>query len=508
MADHSQEQLPPQRPVISQTEHDPHGVREKTETVKGSMKSSVQVPNITSKGKSALEETFKRLTHRFSASASAQDLRCFEMEKEKENASSPRGVIEACIRGSENEPSSPESNTSEAAESCSSKSWGLSRWHNFFKLWKRKSIKRLPSFPPLAVPKISRRKSRSVRENTDIDLSHFKSSWKNFTLSDLSTATNNFSRENLIGRGGFAEVYKGRLPDGQLVAVKRLNKGTDEDRIIGFLSEIGTIAHVDHPNTAKLVGYGVEGGTYLVLQLSPLGSLGSLLHGSNEKLDWGARYKIILGTADGILYLHENCQRRIIHRDIKADNILLTENFEPQICDFGLAKWLPKQWTHHNVSKFEGTFGYFAPEYFMHGIVDEKTDVYSFGVLLLEIISGRQALDESQQSLVIWAKHLLENNEAKEIVDRSLGDDYNRAEMDRVLLTASLCVEPTPILRPRMSQVAVLLRGEDYNPIGSYEHQKRLIQRTYSEELMDAEEYNSTKYLSDLNRHKQLVLGA
>lgn len=122
------------------------------------------------------------------------DLRCFEMEKEKESVSSPRGVIEAFIRGAENEPSSPESNTSEAAELCSSKSWGLSRWHNFFKLWKRKSIKRFPSFPPLSVPKISRRKSRSVRENTDIDLSHFKSSWKNFTLSDLITATNNFSR--------------------------------------------------------------------------------------------------------------------------------------------------------------------------------------------------------------------------------------------------------------------------------------------------------------------------
>ncbi|CAK9158567.1 unnamed protein product, partial [Ilex paraguariensis] len=123
-----------------------------------------------------------------------------------------------------------------------------------------------------------------------------------------------------------------------------------------------------------------------------------------------------------------------------------------QICDFGVANWLPQQWTHHNVSKFEGTFGYFAPEYFMHGIVDEKTDVFSFGVLLLELITGRRALDDLRQSLVLWAKPLLDNNKTKELVDPSLGDNYNPEEMDHVILTASLCIEQTPILRPRMSQ--------------------------------------------------------
>ncbi|KAL7003020.1 non-specific serine,threonine protein kinase [Sarracenia purpurea var. burkii] len=214
---------------------------------------------------------------KFASFSSAQDLRCFEIEREKEDCSSPRGVLEACIRGLD--PGTDPSENDISKSKMSSNSHALSRWRGFFKLWKKSSIKRLPSFPPLAVPKISRRKSRSVRENVDADLCHFKVSWKNFTFSDLKIATNNFSQENLIGKGGFAEVYKGCLPDGQLVAIKRLNKGTPEEQIIGFLSEIGTIAHVNHPNTAKLIGFGVEGGTYLVLQLSPLGSLGSLLRG-------------------------------------------------------------------------------------------------------------------------------------------------------------------------------------------------------------------------------------
>lgn len=440
------------------------------------------------------------------SSASALDLRCFEMEKEKEDSSSPRGVLEAWIRGLDTEASSPSTNVS-TPKTSSSNSNSHSRWRVFFKLLKKSSIKRLPSFPPLTVPKISSRKSRSMRENVDEDLCYFKSSWKNFTFSDLKIATNNFSRENLIGKGGYAEVYKGCLPDGQLVAIKQLNKGTTEEQTTGFLSEIGIIAHVNHRNTAKLIGFGVEGGTYLVLELSPLGSLGSLLRGSKEKLDWAVRYKIVLGIAAGLMYLHENCKRRIIHRDIKADNILLTENFEPQICDFGLAKWLPKDWTHHHVPKSEGTFGYFAPEYFMHGIVDEKTDVYSFGVLLLELITGREALDDSKQSLVLWAKPLINDNSVKKLVDPSLGDTYDPEEMDRVILTASLCTEQTPILRPRMSQVVTLLRGENY-PECSKECQKRSLQRTFSEEIFDAEEYNSTKYLSDLNRHKEVALGS
>ncbi|WOG82796.1 hypothetical protein DCAR_0101964 [Daucus carota subsp. sativus] len=401
-----------------------------------------------------------------------------------------------------NKGSESDDNSTSNPEASASNSKMHTRWRKFVNVWKVSPIKKLPLIPPKQLSK----KSSSASENVAFDLSNFNSPWKNFSLQELQNATCNFSPDNLIGKGGYAEVFKGSLTDGQLVAVKKLNKGTSEEQIVGFLSEIGTIAHVDHPNTAKMVGYGVEGGTYLILELSPLGSLGSLLHGKKERLDWGARHKIIVGTADGLLYLHENCQRRIIHRDIKADNILLTENFEPQICDFGLAKWLPKQWSHHNVSKFEGTFGYFAPEYFMHGIVDEKTDVYSFGVLILEIVTGRRAIDDSQKSLVLWAKPLLESSAIEELVDPSLGSLYNQEEMDCVLLTASVCIDQNPILRPRMSQVLEILRGDKYDPHCPRVQQKRLLQRTYSEEINDAEEYNSTKYLHNVDRLKEIAL--
>ncbi|CAL0320988.1 unnamed protein product [Lupinus luteus] len=451
------------------------------------------------------ESLNKRIGSLFSCSASAEDLRQFDLEKEKEDEASPRGVLESCMRDFEPEHQPPEPETS-----CSSPR-EQSHWGNFFRLWKKRSFKRLPSslqtLPSIGVPKLPKWKSKSTRENHSLNnLYNFRSSLVTFSLSELRNATNNFSNENIIGRGGFAEVFKGRLQDGQLIAVKKLTKGTTEEIIAGFLSELGVMAHVDHPNTAKLIGCGVEGGMHLVFELSTLGCLGSLLHGPDKnKLDWSKRYKIAMRIADGLLYLHENCHRRIIHRDIKSENILLTEYFEPQICDFGLAKWLPEDWTHHNVSKFEGTFGYFAPEYCMHGIVDEKTDVYSFGVLLLEIITGHPALDHMQQSVLKWAKPLLDTNNINELVDPSLGDDYDREQMDHVVLTASLCVDQSPILRPRMSQIVTLLRGDKCVTGSKKSYQRRPYLRTYSEELLDVQEYNSTKYLRNLSKMKQVL---
>ncbi|KOM52901.1 hypothetical protein LR48_Vigan09g156000 [Vigna angularis] len=258
-----------------------------------------------------------------------------------------------------------------------------------------RSIERLPSFPPSCLSKLTKPKSKGIGKNTIRCNPHSSRTLVNFSLSDLRNATNNFSNENIIGRGGYAYVYKGSLQDGQLIAVKQLSRGTPEDRISVLLSELGILSHVEHPNTAMLIGFGVEGGMYLVFQLSPMGNLGSLLHGPNKNtLDWSKRY--------------------------------------------------------------------FAPEYVMHGIVNEKTDIYSFGVLLFEIITGRRALDHLKESIMLWAKPLLEANNIKDLVDPSLGDDYDWEQMERVVLTASLCVEQFPILRPRMSQIAILLRGDDY----------------------------------------------
>ncbi|EPS58364.1 hypothetical protein M569_16451, partial [Genlisea aurea] len=382
-----------------------------------------------------------------------------------------------------------------------------SGWKKLSKLWKTSSSFKVPS--ALLLPKLSsiRRKGRSARESYCYDSDRcFINQTMSFTFHQLQNATNNFSKENLIGRGGYADVYKGCLPNGQLVAIKQLKRGMGDEELLNFLSEIGVIAHINHPNTAKLIGYGVDGGAFIVLKLSSLGSLGSLLQGSREKLEWAKRYKIILGIAEGLIYLHEDCERRIIHRDIKADNILLSEDFEPQICDFGLSKWLPTKLSHHHSLKFEGTFGYLAPEYFMHGIVDEKTDVFSFGVLLLELVTGRLALDESGKSLLLWAKPLLDGNQVKQLVDPSLGNNYDGVEMNWVVSTASMCIDQNPILRPRMRQasflyffrtkakVATLLRGSD-QVTDNNSRRRRLHQRTYSEELSHAMEYNSTKRL-------------
>ncbi|KAJ0230280.1 hypothetical protein HA466_0309400 [Hirschfeldia incana] len=392
-------------------------------------------------------------------------------------------------------------------------------WKGFHRLLKKgSSAMPFNTFSHLkGVPKLTRRKSKRIKDNMvpvlpaaaldTEDLFLFKPSWKNYSLQDIQTATNGYSPENLIGEGGYAEVYKGEMADGQIVAIKKLTRGSAEEMTMDYLSELGIIVHVDHPNIAKLIGYCVEGGMHLVLELSPNGSLASLLYEAKEKLNWSVRYKVAMGTAEGLYYLHEGCQRRIIHKDIKASNILLTENFEAQISDFGLAKWLPDQWTHHTVSKVEGTFGYLPPEFFMHGIVDEKTDVYAFGVLLLELITGKQAIDSSQHSVVMWAKPLIKENKIKQLVDPILGDDYDLEELERLVSIASLCIHQTSMNRPHMSQVVEILKGDKCSLDKLREGENSKLQRTYSEELLDNEEYNSTKYLNDINRHMETVLG-
>ncbi|KAI9386460.1 hypothetical protein POPTR_010G027301v4 [Populus trichocarpa] len=479
--------------------------------------------------------TRSRFADSFSCHAPVSDKKSFTVEAEKEEEeeketkdgtekSSPRGVLEDLSVSVESETSSKASSSnsyeSEATSPRASTSGSEGQpnattpWRDFFRVFKKGPAASCHPLPPLkkGTPKLSKRKSRSRRFREEIvptlnssldgEFCHFKSSWKNFSLSELHAATDTFSQENLIGEGGYAEVYKGKLEDGQFVAIKRLTRGSPEDMTVDFLSELGINVHVDHPNIAKVIGYGVEGGMHLVLELSVNGSLASLLYGPKEKLDWRIRYKIALGTARGLLYLHEECQRRIIHKDIKASNILLTEDLEPQISDFGLAKWLPEEWSHHTLSKIEGTFGYLPPEFFMHGIVDEKTDVYAYGVLLLELITGRQALDSSQHSLVMWAKPLLLNNSIEELVDPILADAYDSEQMDRLACTASMCIHQSPSERPQMSQVVRVLQGDEC----SFEELKQRQRTPSIEELYDADENDSTEYLSDLNQQMEVVL--
>ncbi|XP_042060502.1 probable receptor-like serine/threonine-protein kinase At5g57670 isoform X1 [Salvia splendens] len=287
---------------------------------------------------------------------------------------------------------------------------------------------------------------------------------KCFTYQQIATATKSFHNDNLIGQGGYSEVYKGVIGDGSHIAVKRLakdnNNATKEKE---FLMELGIIGHVNHPNTAQLLGYCIENGLHLIFQFYPNGTLSSALHGQASKgLDWPTRYRIVLGIAKGLHYLHKCCKHRIIHRDIKASNVLLGPHNEPQISDFGLAKWLPSKWSYHAVIPIEGTFGYLAPEYFMHGIVDEKIDVYAFGILLLEILTGRRPVDATRQNLLLWARPLMESGNLRELADPKMKGRFDMEQLYRVALTASYCVRQSSIWRPSMIEVLQLLTyGQD-----------------------------------------------
>ncbi|XP_045816568.1 probable receptor-like serine/threonine-protein kinase At5g57670 [Trifolium pratense] len=283
--------------------------------------------------------------------------------------------------------------------------------------------------------------------------------WKCFSYEELFDATNGFISENIVGKGGYAEVYKGMLKNGEEIAVKRLTRTSkDERKEKEFLTEIGTIGHVRHSNVLSLLGCCIDNGLYFVFELSTTGSVSSILHDEKlDPLDWKTRHKIVLGTARGLHYLHKGCKRRIIHRDIKASNILLTKDFEPQISDFGLAKWLPSQWTHHSIAPIEGTFGHLAPEYYLHGVVDEKTDVFAFGVFLLEVISGRKPVDGSHQSLHSWAKPILNKGEIEELVDARLEGAYDVTQLMRFAFAASLCIRASSTWRPTMTEILEIM---------------------------------------------------
>ncbi|KAJ4897186.1 Protein kinase superfamily protein [Raphanus sativus] len=449
-----------------------------------------------------------------------------EMEKKKIKGSnekteaedpSPRCVLEIPVTSSDSDNSS---SCSPDKSLSSSPSTNGRQWNKMIESIKKKSMRRFSVIPLLASYELTRKNMRrkqpklsssSPSPDNVFDCGQFlvaKPSWRNFTYDELVAATDGFNTENMIGKGGHAEVYKGVLRDGETVAIKKLTRHGNEaeERVSDFLSELGMIAHVNHPNAAKLRGFSSDRGLHFVLEYAPHGSLASLLFGSEEEcLDWKKRYRVALGIADGLSYLHNDCPRRIIHRDIKASNILLNHDYEAQISDFGLAKWLPENWPHHIVFPIEGTFGYLAPEYFMHGIVDEKTDVFAFGVLLLEIITGRRAVDTaSRQSIVMWAKPLLEKRSVEEIVDPKLGNEFEATEMKRVMETASMCIHHVPTMRPDMNRLVQLLRGgggED-----RLAETTQLISRRKSLDGCDLQDHTSSSYLNDLTRHRQLLM--
>ncbi|KAL0443630.1 UNVERIFIED_CONTAM: putative leucine-rich repeat receptor-like serine/threonine-protein kinase, partial [Sesamum latifolium] len=255
-----------------------------------------------------------------------------------------------------------------------------------------------------------------------------------FTLRQIRAATNNFDRANKIGEGGFGPVYKGLLSDGTIIAVKQLSSKSKQGNR-EFVNEIGMISALQHPHLVKLYGCCIEGNQLLlVYEYMENNSLSRALFGREEHqihLDWPTRHEICIGIARGLAYLHEESRLKIVHRDIKATNVLLDENLVPKISDFGLAK-LDEEDNTHISTRVAGTFGYMAPEYAMRGYLTDKADVYSFGVVLLEVISGRTNTSvktkEDAFYLLNWANSLKEKGNLMELVDPRLEPDFNREE--------------------------------------------------------------------------------
>ncbi|XP_042407230.1 probable LRR receptor-like serine/threonine-protein kinase At1g56140 isoform X2 [Zingiber officinale] len=281
-----------------------------------------------------------------------------------------------------------------------------------------------------------------------------------FSYAELRAATGDFNPANILGEGGFGQVFKGILNDGRTVAIKQLsatsNQGKDQ-----FLTEIATISSVQHRNLVRLLGCCVdEDRRILVYEYLENGSLDNAIFGKkNLLLDWQTRFDILLGVAKGLTYLHEESRLRIVHRDVKASNILLDADLNPKISDFGLAKLYDDKLSHMN-TKVAGTIGYLAPEYALRGHLSEKADVFAFGVLALEVLSGRPNSIESSAHetiyLLDWVWNLLENNHKLEMLDERLAS-FDEGEVHRVIGVALLCTELSPARRPTMSMVVSML---------------------------------------------------
>lgn len=293
-----------------------------------------------------------------------------------------------------------------------------------------------------------------------------QSTWRIFSLKELHAATNNFNYDNKLGEGGFGSVYWGQLWDGSQIAVKRLKVYSNKAEM-EFAVEVEILARVRHKNLLSLRGYCAEGQERLIVyDYMPNLSLLSHLHGqhsSESHLDWPRRMSIAIGSAEGIVYLHHQATPHIIHRDVKASNVLLDSDFKAQVADFGFAKLIPDGATHVT-TRVKGTLGYLAPEYAMLGKASESCDVYSFGILLLELASGKKPIEKinstTRRSITEWALPLACEKKFSEIVDPKLKGEYVEEELKRVVIVGLTCARNQPEKRPTMIEVVELLKGE------------------------------------------------
>ncbi|XVF02463.1 hypothetical protein REPUB_Repub04eG0177500 [Reevesia pubescens] len=325
-----------------------------------------------------------------------------------------------------------------------------------------------------------------------------------FTYEELMEMTNGFARQNVIGEGGFGCVYKGWMPDGRVVAVKQLKAGSGQGER-EFRAEVEIISRVHHRHLVSLVGYCIaENQRLLIYEFVSNNTLEHHLHAKGlPVLEWSKRMKIAVGAAKGLAYLHEDCHPKIIHRDIKSANILLEEDFEAQVADFGLARLNDTTQTHVS-TRVMGTFGYLAPEYASSGKLTDRSDVYSFGVVLLELITGRKPIDSTQpfgdESLVEWARPLLiqalETGNFGELIDQRLENRYVESEMFTMIEAAAACVRHSAAKRPRM---ALVVRALDFEGDSDLSNGVKFGQSTA---------YDSGQYNQNIMKFRRLALGS
>ncbi|CAN6200390.1 unnamed protein product [Urochloa humidicola] len=344
---------------------------------------------------------------------------------------------------------------------------------------KKKRPPEKPQIPPASEkPKIGPSSSVTKRDsfevNKDIILSngsdHHQIAAQTFTFRDLAVATRNFRPDCLLGEGGFGRVYKGYLN-----CVDQLDRnGLQGNR--EFLVEVLMLSLLHHPNLVSLIGYCADGDQrLLVYEYMPLGSLEDHLHDlspDKARLDWNTRMKIAAGAAKGLEYLHDKASPPVIYRDLKCSNILLGEDYHPKLSDFGLAKLGPVGDKTHVSTRVMGTYGYCAPEYAMTGQLTLKSDIYSFGVVLLEIITGRRAIDNTraagEQNLVAWARPLFKDRRKFSLMaDPALEGQYPSRGLYQALAVAAMCVQEQPSMRPLIGDVVTALTylaSQTYDP--------------------------------------------
>ncbi|KAF7816453.1 putative serine/threonine-protein kinase PBL7 [Senna tora] len=333
-----------------------------------------------------------------------------------------------------------------------------------------------------------------------------------FNYGEIASATRNFSKGRVLGRGALSCVFRGRV--GILrsaVAIKRLDK-EDKESAKAFCRELMIASSLHHQNIVPLVGFCIdpEEGLFLVYKYVSGGSLEHHLHErkkglkGSSSLPWSVRYKVAIGIAEAVAYLHNGTERCVVHRDIKPSNILLSSRKTPKLCDFGLATWTSAPSVPFLCKTVKGTFGYLAPEYFQHGKVSDKTDVYAFGVVLLELITGRKPIEvknpAGEENLVLWAKPLLQKGKGaiEELLDPQLKCSLRYSnQMARMIEAAAACVTNEESRRPGIHEIIAIMKGEE-EPVLSKRKKASLLVNglvidCYSQSQLQQQTHNEMK---------------